>query len=342
MQFLHCEPGIVRGTLLTCKERALGSLLRGSRAILSCSKRLTRHKCVLIIVAASLMLVLVSGCSSDNVADDSEISTLRMAILVDDGNAEQVNAFEDFRLALEDYIGIKVEMIPGVTHLVAIETMRAGGLHLMWGSPFVYLLAQQTMDVERLAVTSSPNAINKALFITSQDDINSMEDLENRSFAFVSAASASGFLYPMYYLINSHGLSRDDILTPGVLFGDVTFSGSNNASIVGVANGDFDGGAVGHIQFNNAVNAGLIDPQHVRILGYTPNIPFPGYIASPSLSQELRHKIQSFLISWDSDEYSIARFNGDSAVRYALPDVNEIEYLRSMTQILDIDLAEQG
>jgi len=296
-----------------------------------------------ILAALALVFTGFTACNSDSANDENGMpAVLYMAIVIDDGNAEQENAFTDFRTAMEAYIGIPVEMVPGVTHLVAIEAMRAGNLHLMWGSPFVYLLAQQTMDVERLAITSSPNATNKAVFVTGQDDIHSIDDLKGRTFGFASPASASGFLYPMYYLINRYGVSRDEILTPGVLFGEVVFSGGNNASIAGVAHGDFDGAAVGNIQFNNAINSGLISADDVRVLGYTTNIPNPGYIANTNLPEELRRDIQSFLLSWDSDAYSVARFSGDAAVRYAMPDAGEMDYLRSMVVILDIDLEEQG
>ena len=298
---------------------------------------------VCILAALAMTLVSLSACNGNSTNnEDTTLNTLYMAIVIDDGNTEQENAFTDFRMAMEAYIGIPVEMVPGVTHLVAIEAMRAGNLHLMWGSPFVYLLAQQTMDVERLAITNSPNAINKAVFVTGQDDIYTMDDLKGRTFGFASPASASGFLYPMYYLINRYGLSRDEMLTPGVLFSEVIFSGGNNASIAGVAHGDFDGAAVGNIQFNNAINSGMISAEDVRVLGYTANIPNPGYIATTDLPEELRRRIQSFLLSWDSDTYSAARFSGDAAVRYALPDAGEIDYLRSMVVILDIDLEEQG
>jgi len=294
------------------------------------------------LLALTVAVIGLTACNNNSPAEDETFDTLHIAILIGDGNPELENAFEDFRLALEDYIGIPVEMVPGLTHLVGIEAMRAGNLHIMWGSPFVYLLAQQTMDVERLAITSSPNSINKAVFVTGQDDIHSMEDLKGRTFGFVTPASASGFLYPMYYLINTHGLSRDEILTPGMLFSEVIFSGSNNASIVGVAHGDFDGAAVGHIQFNNAINSGLISAEDVRILGYTPNIPNPGYIATTNLPDELRRQIQSFLLNWDNDTYSGLRFGGDTDVRYALPAAAEIDYLRIMVEILEIDLEEQG
>ncbi|MCL2286734.1 MAG: phosphate/phosphite/phosphonate ABC transporter substrate-binding protein [Firmicutes bacterium] len=306
----------------------------------------SKSKVVKLLVLTALVIALLGlfACSGNSPASSNENglpATLYMAILIDDGNIEQEHAFEEFRIAMEKYIDIPVEMVTDLTHLVGIEAMRAGNLHLMWGSPFVYLLAQQTMDVERLVVTNSPNVINKTVFITGQDDIHSLDDLEGRTFGFVTPASASGFLYPMYYLINRYGLSRDEVLTPGMLFSEVIFSGSNNASIVGAAHGDFDGAAVGYIQFNRAIDSGAISAAAARILGYTPSIPFPGYIARTDLPEELRRQIQSFLVNWDNNEYSVARWN-DADVRYAIPDPAEIEYLRSMVEILDIDLEEQG
>jgi len=299
----------------------------------------------IFVFALLLFVPLLAACSvntQENVGGPPQApDTLYMAILIDDGNLELENLYEEFRQALEEYIGIPVALVPGLTHLVGIESMRAGNLHLMWGSPFVYLLAQQTMDVQRLVVTDSPNAINRALFVTGQDDIHTMDDIAGRTFGFVTPASASGFLYPMYYLINRYDLSRDEILTPGVLFREVIFSGGTNASIVGVAHGDFDIAAIGHVQLYRAKESGAIPADSVRVIGQTSNIPWPGYIARSDLPEELLIAIQTFLVNWSNDDYSIARWN-DPVVRYAIPDPAEINYLRSMVEILEIDLEEQG
>jgi len=303
------------------------------------------RKCVkyITLVSFAFLTLALTACSdANNVDEDGRPSTLYVAIVADDGNAELDMQFSEFSAAMSAAIGIPVVMVPGVTHLPAIEGMRAGNLHLIWGSPFVYLLAQQTMDVERLVVTSSPNATNRALFITSNEDIQSIDDMADHTFGFVNAASASGFLYPMYFLINYFGYTRDEILTPGVLFSEAIFAGSNNAAISGAAHGDFDAAAVGHIQFFNAIRAGLIDEDAVRIVGYTPNIPFPGYIANKELPEDLRRDIQDFLLGWGNEEYSRIRFNGDPDVRYVRPDESEIDHLRSMVAILDIDLEQQG
>ena len=316
-------------------------LVDGKRPLRFLSKKAAK---ALVWLALAAMLAALAACGNNTAAinEDGIPETLYVSVIVGDNNREaQDISFEEFRLALEDYIGIPVEMKYGITHLVAIEAMRAGNLHLMWGSPFVYLLAQQTMEVERLVTTTSDTAINKALFVTAHDDIQTMEDMEGRSFAFVTTSSTAGFMYPMYYLINRYDLSRDEILTPGVLFSDVIFSGGNNPSLSGIANGDFDAGAIGQIQLDNAIRAGIINEGDLRVLGDTPNIPWPGYIATTNLSPALRRQIQSFLLSWDSDDYSAARFN-DPAVRYVAADDSVIPFMRSMIEVLEIDLEAQN
>jgi len=289
------------------------------------------------VTAIIALALLLAACGNRN--NDGEITRLRMATLIDDGNPESGRMHEAFRAALEAHIGIPVIHIEGATHVVGIEAMRAGNLELMWGSPFVYLLASRDMDVERLAVTDSPIAVNKTVFITARDDIRSMEDLRGRSFAFISPASTSGFLYPMYHLMNMFGFDRDEILT-GSLFGTVAHSGSQNASIMGVIRGDFDAAAVGNLNIEGMLAARLISEADFRIIGDTEIIPFPGYIASGRLSPELRGQIREFLLGFANNDYFDQRFNNPE-VRFVLPDENQIRHLISMVTALDIDLENQ-
>jgi len=293
------------------------------------------------VLAAVLCIVLMgalTACGEGSASGaDGEITVLRIATLVDD-SPEAGIVHESFRSALEAHIGIPVVHYEGATHLVGIEAMRAGRLDLMWGSPFVYLLARQTMDVERLAVTDSPTAVNKAVFITANDNIQGMEDLEGRSFAFISAASTSGFLYPMYHLMNLFNMDRDEVLTG--FFGTVTYSGSQPASIMGVIHGDYDAAAVGNLNIQNMLAAGLISPDDFRIIGDTEIIPFPGYIAAGHLPDELRGKIREFLIAFADEAYFAERFN-DPAVRFVMPVAAQIEHLGSMAAALEIDLENQ-
>lgn len=279
-------------------------------------------------------LAALSGCGGGDEQD-----ALRIALLVEDAGPELDRVFEEFRAGLEAHIGMPVQVIEGATHLVGIEAMRAGNLDVMWGSPFVYLLARNAMEVERLAVTENPDAINRAVIITARDDIRTLDDLRGRSFAFISPASASGYMYPLYHMMNHFGLSRDEMMA-GSFFSAVAWSGGHNAGIMGVVRGDYDAAAVGNLNLQSLVASGMVDPDDFRIIAHSEIIPFPGYIAAGHLPRGLRDSIREFILAYDDDGYFLERF-GDAATRFVMPDPAAIEYMASMAEALEIDLAGQ-
>jgi len=287
-----------------------------------------------------LALGVLAACAGGS-EGNGEVDRLRIALLVEDAAPELRVEFEDFRVGLEEHIGMPVEIIEGATHLVGIEAMRAGNLEMMWGSPFVYLLAGRDMDVYRLAVTSSPTAVNKTVFITTRDDILGFEDLRGRSFAFINRASTSGFIYPMYDLMNFFGMTEDEIMVGG-LFSAVDFAGNQNAAIMGVVHGHYDAAAVGNLNLQTIIRSGLIAEDDVRVFESSEIIPFPGYIASGRLSPELRGQITEFLLGYANEDYFAMRFNNDPTVRFVEPDVRQIEHLRSMVEALGVSLEDQG
>ncbi|MCL2187539.1 MAG: phosphate/phosphite/phosphonate ABC transporter substrate-binding protein [Defluviitaleaceae bacterium] len=294
---------------------------------------------LLAALALAALTVTFTACGLGATRPSGAPDELRIALLVDDGNPQSVAVFEDFRTGLEAHINIPVRIIEDATHIVGIEAMRAGNLDIMWGSPFVYLMAREVMDVERLVVTDNPASINKTVFITAQDDIQTMEDMRGRSFAFISPSSTSGFFYPLYHLMNTLDLTRTQVEAGG-FFSTVTFSGGQPASIMGVAHGDFDAAAVGNLNLGNLIRSGVINEGDVRIIGDTAIIPFPGYIASAALPQSLREEVRAFLLAYANEEYFETRF-GTHDTRFVLPNDAQIQHLISMAEVLEIDLSEQ-
>jgi len=292
----------------------------------------------LVLLGFMLTTVLV-GCNNEGENDTSDITEIRIAQLIDDSNPNSGLVFEDFRAALEEYLEIPVVGISDTTHVVAIEAMRAGNLEIMWGSPFVYLLAQLALDVERIVVTDNPNSINKTVFITANDDIETLADLEGHSFAFINPSSASGFLYPAYHLINEFDLTVDELLA-GSFFRAVTHSGAQDASVMGVINGEFDAAAVGNLNLQSFLASGMVSEDDFRIIADTEIIPFPGYIASSALPQELIERIRIFMMNYDNEDYFEIRFNA-ADTRFVEPNEASINHLRSMVEVLEIDLEEQ-
>jgi len=299
-------------------------------------------KKILISIAVSLVLItLLASCNRNlETGDpDDQITEIRIAQLIDDANPNSGLVFEDFRAALEAYLEIPVIGIADTTHVVAIEAMRAGNLEIMWGSPFIYLLASRALEVERLVVTDNENAINKSVFITADTEIQTLADLAERSFAFISPSSASGFLYPAYHLINEFNLTVDELLA-GSFFSTVTYSGGQDASVMGVIHGEFDAAAVGNLNLQSFLASGMIDETDINIIDHSEIIPFPGYIATSSLPPELITRIRDFMINYDNEEFFLERFN-DANTRFVMPDEASILHLASMVEVLDIDLEEQ-
>ena len=294
-------------------------------------------KKVILLLCAVLAVCALAACGRGG--DSGEMTELRIALLIDDGNPQSVAVFEDFRAGLSEHIGMPVRIIEDATHQVGIEAMRAGHLDIMWGSPFVYLLAREVMDVERLVVTDNPASINKTVFITSRDDIHNLDDMRGRSFAFISPSSTSGFFYPLYHLMDVFNLTRMEVEAGG-FFGTVAFSGSQTAGIMGVVHGDFDAAAVGNLNLGNMIASGVIGEEDVRIIGDTAIIPFPGYIAAGHLPRDLVEKVRGFLLAYDNEEYFGTRF-GTPDTRFVLPNGEQIQHLRMMAEVLEIDLSEQ-
>ena len=284
-----------------------------------------------------LGLALLAGCGDNG--ENGELTELRIALLVEDGNPMSVAVFEEFRAELEAHIGIPVRIFEDGTHLIGIEAMRAGNLEIMWGSPTVYLLAREALEVTRLAVTDNPASINKTVFITANDNIQTLEGMRGHSFAFISPSSSSGYFYPLYHLMNEFGMSRTEVEAGG-FFSSVAFSGSQNSSLMGVIHGDFDAAAIGNLNLENNIARGIIEPDAVRVLGATSIIPFPGYIAAGHVPHALQMQIREFLLAFDNEEYFGTRF-GTPDTRFVMPNDEQIAHLISMAAVLEIDLAGQ-
>jgi len=274
---------------------------------------------------------------SADAGNENEITQIRIAQVFDESNPESGQANEAFRLALEEYIGIPVVETENVSYLVGIEAMRAGNMDIMFASVFNYIRANEVTPVEMLATLSNPlNPPAPTVFITraDRDDINSIEDLEGRSFAFVDAASTSGFLFPQYHLATELGLDPTLIMNSGYFFDTAVFAGSHDASLMGVNFGDFDAAAI--IGSILPMMEAVVNPDDIKIIGETASTPDPGYIIRADLPQELIEQIRSFMLSFDDAAYFENVWNNPNA-RFLPRNEAAIDHVRGMMEVLEFD-----
>jgi phosphonate transport system substrate-binding protein len=289
---------------------------------------------LLVIILLSAIFIL--GACGDNQA----LTPIRIGLTVDESNPVAGEAASRaLAQALEDFLGIPVEAVMDISYLVGTEAMRAGHLDIMLVSAFNYIHTSSVVDVELLVTMPiRPGTVNNSAFITcaSRDDINTLEDLRGKTFAFVSPTSTSGYIFPVYYLVRNLGLNPDLIVSNGYFFDTVTHSGGHEANIMGVHMGDFDAAAIGGMFIENMDERGLINAADFKVIAETQAVPNPSYIIRSALDADLIIKIREFFMQFDDPAYFAENW-GDGSIRFAPPDVAGYAYVRSVTEIIGLD-----
>lgn len=298
-----------------------------------------------------LTVVLVTGCSNTNVQNTSaampaidgredwphEIVIVQMP---DENNPDAGEMHDGFRKAIEEYLGITVKEMEGSEYAVGIEAMKSGNLDIMVVSPMSYYQAKMIADAEPL-VTSGTMGVNveyRTVFITrsDRDDINTIEDMRDKTFAFVDPASSSGYLYPKANLIGALGLDTDQLENPGYFFKTVAYSGKHDSSIMGVVNGDYDTAAVALQVIDQLAKAELINKDEIKIIGQTDIIPNACYVMRSTLPKSLKEAIKEFYLQYDDISY-FETFYGSSDVRFVEALDSDYDVVDEMFKLLKME-----
>lgn len=259
-----------------------------------------------------------------------------------EANPDANTKHDGFRKAAEEYIGVTVEEIEGSEYAVGIEAMKSGKLDVMLVSPMSYYQAKTVAGAEPLVTTGTMSAAPyKSVFVTKGDraDINSLEDLRGKSFAFVDPASSSGYMYPKAELVVSLGLDADLLENPDYFFETVTYSGKHDTSVMGVAMGDYDAAAIALPTIEQMENAGLISAGELKIVGETQVIPNACFVIRSDLPQALKDKIKAFYLQYDDSEYFETLYS-DGDTRFIEATDADYAVVDEMIQILKIETGE--
>lgn len=272
-------------------------------------------KLLVIIVTLGGLVFGLSGCSAKPQA-------LNIAVMPAEGGddidpAQETAVNESFRAYLEQQLGIKVNLVESTDYSIGITALAEGNTDVLLVSPMSYYQATQQVDVEPLVTYSSapgsPEYTSNIITKADNNDIKTLEDLKDKTFAFVDQASSSGYLYPKYMLVNELGLDPKQLENAGYFFDSVSFSGGHPNSIVSVLNGGVEAAAVATAALDYIPQ--LVEGKtkdDVKIIATTPVIPNPLFIVKADLDQDLKTKLKTAYLDYDDSDYFETIFgNGD-------------------------------
>lgn len=269
-----------------------------------------------LLVAAGL-LTMLAACGNDESATSSTSAEttgkenwpeqLTLVQMPNENNPTEATTMHTaLREHLSEELGVEVIEYDGASYAVGIEAMASGNLDIMLGSPMSYYQANKLAGAELLVTPTIPDGPEYyTAFITQgdNDEINSLEDLKGKNFAFVDAASSSGFLYPKATLVQEFELDSALVEQSGYFFENVAFSGSHPNSLMGVVMGDYDAAAVAGSVIDMMAEAGQIKQEDVKVIGKTDKIPDASYIVRGDLPEDFKEAVRDAFVSFDDESY---------------------------------------
>jgi len=258
----------------------------------------------------------VSSSASADTVKKGWPEELTLVQMPNENNPNAASMHTALRDHLSEELGVEVKEFEGGSYAIGIEALASGNLDIMLASPMSYYQAEQVAGAELLVTPQLGEGYEYyTAFVTKKDndEINDMEDLKGKNFAFVNAASSSGYLYPKGTLVQEFELEPDLIEQSGYFFENVTFSESHANSVMGVMMGDFDAAAVAIGQIDSMIEAGTIKEDDLKIIGRTQDIPDASYIIREDLPEDFKSALREAFVSFDNEEYFEAVHNNPEA-----------------------------
>jgi len=224
-------------------------------------------------------------------------ATLRISLIP----AESAESMLASAKPLTDYLKKELEvadfqLFVSTDYSGTIEAMKANHVDLALYGPFSYVLGNQVAGAKALVMPGladgTPSSYNSLIVANKKSGITKLDDLKtgNHSFSFVDPASTSGYLVPSGIMIDAGIDPKKDLKT--------VFSGGHDASLLAIANGTVDAGAVADATYKKMVAAGAVDEANLVLVVTSPPIPEGPWAYRDGLDPALVERIRESFINF--------------------------------------------
>lgn len=154
-------------------------------------------------------------------------------------------SLQDLRKTSQEVVALLSEEMPmridpfiSTDYTGVIEAMRAGKIDVAFFPPAAYVLAERKANAEVILKSFfNGHAQYHGAFITRKgSNIKSLQDLKNKTVAFVDPVSTSGAIYPRVMLLNAG-------IVPEKHFRRLIYAGGHDAAVLAVLHGKVDAAA---------------------------------------------------------------------------------------------------
>jgi phosphonate transport system substrate-binding protein len=280
-----------------------------------------------LFVIASLAL---AGCQPAEAELGTEENPIVWA-LVPSGETDTVlSGFQDVVDIIYDETGLVIEPFVATEYAGVIEAMAADPpkAHMASLATFAYMLASERgiAEAELVSVRYGSPSYNGQIFVRTDSGINSVAELDGKTFCGVDPLSTSGWIIPSFTL-GAAGVNPDTDLE------GVVFAGSHDAAVAAVYNGECDAGASFVDARSNLTDDYPDIMEALTVIEVSVDVPNDGVQYHPSVPREVRDKINNVLLTIHETEEGLEAIN--QAYEWTELSARDDSFYEPFRQILD-------
>ncbi len=249
----------------------------------------------------TFLAITLSSCTFQKKVLGTKENPIKLALVPGQDSAILLEHGQVLETWLQEKTGLVVKISVPVNFIAVVEGMGSQRIDVAIMNPFGYLLAHQKYGAKALLMGVNHGVSQYwGQIITSHPEIQKLEDLAGKSFAYVDPASTSGYV-----------LAAALLKQKGIKLGKTTFTGKHDSVVSMVYQGRVDAGATFFTPALNGIDQDarrLVATQYpdvyqkVRILAKTGPIPSEPVVFRKDLPDFIEAKIVSALKEFGSIE----------------------------------------
>lgn len=257
-------------------------------------------------VATTALVTALAGATATFAQDwRTEMPVFRVGLLGGENEADRLRNNECFRVAMEERLGVPVEMFPAPDYAGVMQGLLAGQLDYagLGASAYAGIYIQDPEAVEPIFVGAEADGSTgyyAAMYVRADSDIMTLEDMKGHSLAYADPNSASGYLFPRFEL-------KQQGIVDAEYFSRTGFGGGHEQSVIAVLEGQYDAGVTwvsgqgeaseGFTRGNlrRMIDNGLLDMAELRVIWLSNLIPNGPVVVRKDMPAEARAIVVDYL-----------------------------------------------
>ena len=228
-----------------------------------------------------------------------QYAEINLGVVTSENEADRVARYKPVRDYLQRVLGVEVKWRTATDYAGIIEGVKAKKIELARFGPASYA---QCWIITNGAVEPLVGDIDEqdtfgyysVLIVKADSPYKTLDDLRGKKLAFADPNSTSGYQAPQFFLMEQG-------YNTGTFFGETTFSGSHENSVMALLNGTVDVAATwwNNESYSNPQrmeHKGMIPPGQWRIVWKSPQLPASPWAMPTYLPEQMRQDITNALM----------------------------------------------